>query len=33
LRVEKRSVDVDRAEVKVGEVERAEVGILGDDSV
>ena len=28
MRVEKRS-----AEVKVGEVERAEVGILGDDSV
>jgi hypothetical protein len=28
LRVEKRS-----AEVKVSEVERAEVGILGDDSV
>ena len=28
LRVEKRS-----AEVKIGEVERAEVGILGDDSV
>jgi hypothetical protein len=28
LRVEKRS-----AEIKIGEVERVEVGILGDDSV